>query len=105
MMCVVVVEERMLGRGKDDSALGRGKDCVVEPRRTGDAVVRMMIVEERMIGRGGKDDVRLIIEKMMSGREEIGLMIVRVVKHGTLLICMRPGNGTGSASDRHDCQS
>jgi hypothetical protein len=35
MMCVVVVEERMLGRGKDDSALGRGKDCVVEPRRTG----------------------------------------------------------------------
>ena len=78
--------------------------CVVERRRTGDAVVRMMIVEERMIGRGGTDDVRLIIEKI-AGREEIGLMIVRVVKHGTLLICTRPGNGTGSASDRHDCQS
>jgi hypothetical protein len=78
--------------------------CVVERRRTGDAVVRMMIIEERMIGRGGTDDVRLIIEKI-AGREEIGLMIVRVVKHGTLLICTRPGNGTGSASDRHDCQS
>ena len=78
--------------------------CVVERRRTGDAVVRMMIIEERMIGRGGTDDVRLIIEKI-AGREEIGLMIVRVVKHGKLLICTRPGNGTGLASDRHDCQS
>ena len=78
MMCVVVLST-----------------CLFDPRRTGDAVVRMMIVEERMIGRGGKDDVRLIIEKMMSGREEIGLMIVRVVKHGTLLICTQPGNGTG----------
>ena len=78
--------------------------CVVERRRTGDAVVRMVIIEERMIGRGGTDDVRLIIEKI-AGREEIGLMIVRVVKHGTLLIFTRPGNGTGSASDRHDCQS
>ena len=68
--------------------------CVVERRRTGDAVVRMMIIEERMIGRGGTDDVRLIIEKI-AGREEIGLMIVRVVKHGTLLICTQPGNGTG----------
>ena len=46
--------------------------CVVERRRTGDAVVRMMIIEERMIGRGGTDDVRLIIEKI-AGREEIGL--------------------------------
>ena len=71
--------------------------CIVERRRTGDAVVRMMIIEERMIGRGGTDDVRLIIEKI-AGREEIGLMIVRVVKHGTLLICMRPGR---MAPDRH----
>ena len=104
-MCVVVVEERMLGRGKDNSALGRGKDCVVEPRRTGDAVVRMMIVEERMIGRGGKDDVRLIIEKMMSGREEIGLMIVRVGKHGTLLIACDRGMAPDRHRIRHDCQS
>ena len=47
----------------------------------------------------------LIIEKM-SGQEEIGPMIVRVVKHGALLIGTRHGEGIGSASAyRHDDES
>ena len=77
--------------------------CIVEPRRTGDAFDRIMIVEERMIGRG-KDDVHLIIGKM-SGREEIGPLIV-CVEHGALLIGTRHGEGIGLASAyRHDDES
>ena len=39
-----------------------------------------------------------LIIKKMSGQEEIGPMIVRVVKHGALLIGTRHGEGIGSAS-------